>query len=359
MRKAILALALTAATSYAASAGSATVLTNQLSLRSYPNGELTETVESGQSLELSSLFNFWGLSEKGWFGVDYTEFSFPKLLKTGSIELKLCTLNESLGTVKEGTTGVVAGETEDYYEVAFGGKLYRVPKSSCTPFSDTFSIEVVNFKATLKGPEGNRDVPSGTALLQDSSGRFFFKGRFYNSIEFPQLKGEVDREILLKEINRIIDIFNSAKFSSPLADRLGYYVKTLPVRNEDLRIVKTPNGVGVFVKLKYRFFTKEGKPIDDRKTRLFLKRSNFIFWKNLTQELFGLGVNKFVELDIYRFNGSGGYENCGFVASSYHFYRLYGFKNWRDFIDHSESNLSEDLWFFADQVYERVEGNGD
>ncbi|MEO2064870.1 MAG: hypothetical protein ABGX17_00005, partial [Desulfurobacteriaceae bacterium] len=93
--------------------------------------------------------------------------------------------------------------------------------------------------------------------------------------------------------------------------------------------------------------------------RLFLKRSNFEFWKKLTENLFNSGVNKFVEIDVYRFDGNGGFEKGGFVASSYHNFKEGKIKDYESFVENSESNLIEDLWFFADQVYERLEGGND
>jgi hypothetical protein len=359
MRKTLLTAALCLLVPVFAKAQEADVLTSQLSIwdSPQPDSQMVETVDRGARLQLEALYRYWGLGRNGWFGVDYTDFRFPKLKETGRIELQLCELTEPVGGYEPGAVGVVAAEGKDQVAVAFKDKVFTLNKNACRLIQKEFNVEVVNLPAVLYRGELEIKLKPGQVVLISPNGSVFYDNYLYDSIHFPSPDESPDRETLLREINRLIDIFNNAKYSSPLADRLGYFVKTLPVRNEDLKVVNTPTGVGVFVKLKYRLYTRDGEPIDDRKTRLILKRSNFIFWKRLTEELFSLGVNKFVELDVYRFNGKGAYDDEGFVASSYHFYKEYGFPDWRAFVNLSESNLSEDLWFFADQVYERLEGS--
>jgi hypothetical protein len=198
--------------------------------------------------------------------------------------------------------------------------------------------------------------PGTVVLVDELSGEVLFSGELWERIEFPAAQTEPQVNAILEEVNHLVDIFNSAKYSSPIAERLGYYVKLLPVEERDLELVPTGNGYGLKVALRYQLFYRSGKPIKTRKTRLIFKKSNFEFWRKITEICFNYGVSRFVELDIYRYNGEG-FSKEGFVAASFNVYKLGYLTTTKDFMENAESELSEDLWFFADEVYERLEND--
>ena len=335
------------------------VVSSAASVRQVPMGQIEKTLNRGDRAPLTSIFTFWGKTENGWVNLDYTDFNFPFEKVMGELPLKfaIITTPENFNglDLKENDVLYIAKVEDGKAVCVFKNRAFLLPEKDLNPESGTFSVVVINRKAVLSDGVNSVTVKPGTALLKGDNG-YFYKNHYYTSLEPAQKNTDLDVDSILKKANRLIDIFNSAKLSSPLADRLGYYVKTLPVKDSDLEVVKTDDGgVGVVVNLRYKFFLKNGKPIKGRKTRLFLKESNYEFWRRLSEELFKSGVNKFVDLRIYRFNGEDSFEDCGFVDSSYHLYKLGYLKSWKSFLENSESNLSDDLWFFADEVYERLE----
>ena len=337
------------------------VVSSAASVRQVPMGQIEKTLNQGDRAPLTSIFTFWGKTENGWVNLDYTSFNFPFEKVMGELPLKF-----SVITSPEDLNGLKLNENDVLYVAKvkdgkalclFKNRAFLIPEKELNIESSTFSVVVVNRKATLSDGVYSVTLEPGTALLKGNRG-YIYRNHFYPSLEPVRKETSIDVDTVLKEINRLVDIFNSAKFSSSLSGRLGYYVKTMPVRDEDLDLVRTDDGdVGIVVNLRYKFFLKSGEPITGRKTRLFLKESNYEFWRRLSEELFKSGVNKFVDLRIYRFNGKDSFENCGFVDSSYHLYKLGYLKNWKSFLENSESNLSDDLWFFADEVYERLEND--
>jgi len=290
---------------------------------------------------------------------DYGDYNFPLWKRTGTIELKVAEVVEPIGELRPGDAIVVVKEERDRVIGLWRNRPVEIGKDKVAVRKEEFEIVVPNFPIELKdGEDMVIEVKSGTPMLKGYES-YLYMGHFWDSSEKIKEERIVDKEELLKKINEVVDIFNSVKLSSPLSERLGYFVKTLPVKREDLQIVKTPTGTGAFVKVKYQFVTKDGEVIRGRKTRFFFKRSNYEFWKKLTEEAFKAGLDKFFEIDIYRFNGRDGFENGGFVASSYHLFKEGKLKDWESFVENSESNISEDLWFFADEVYERAEGGED
>jgi len=362
MRKAIVTLliALFAAGAQAQEdEGRIKVLTEALSIRETPEGQFIETVNRGQELPLKNLFKFWGRSDRGWANTDYGDYTFPLFKKTGQIELTVGEVVEPVGELKVGDAIIVVAEDDDKVTGLWRNRPVEVGKEYVAVRRESFEIVVPNFLIELKDDGGMvAQVEAGRPILKGYEG-YLFNGHMWDRAERLLKERVIDKEELLKELNRLIDIFNSIKLSSPLSERLGYYVKTLPVRDEDLNIVKTSTGTGAFVALRHQFVTKEGKPITGRKTRFFLKKSNYEFWRKLTEEAFNSGLNKFFEIDVYRFDGKGGFEKGGFVASSYHLFKEGKLKDWESFVENSESNISEDMWFFADEVYERLEGGGE
>ena len=337
------------------------VVASAVSVRQTPMGQIEKTLNKGERAPLTSLLTFWGKTENGWVNLDYTSFNFPLEKVMGELPLKfvLITSPENLNglDLKENDVLYVAKVKDGKAVCIFRNRAFLVPKKDLNVESGNFSVVVINRRAILSDGVNSIAIKPGTALLKGNGG-YFYRNHYYTSLEPVKKNADLDVDSILKKTNRLIDIFNSAKLSSPLADRLGYYVKTLPVKDSDLEVVKTDDGgIGVVVNLKYKFFLKNGKPITDRKTRLFLKESNYEFWRRLSEEFFRSGVDKFVDLRIYRFNGKDSFEDCGFVDSSYHLYKLGYLKNWKSFLENSESNLSDDLWFFADEVYERLEND--
>jgi len=357
--RALLVAVLAVAGAQAQEEGSLKVLTEAVSVRENPQGQFVETVGKGEELPLNNLFKFWGKSEKGWVNTDYGDYGFPLWKRTGQIELTVAEVVEPAGELKPGDGIVVVEEKEDRVIGLWKNQPVEVDKDRVAVRKEEFEIVVPNFPVRLKDDEGGViEVKAGTPLLKGYES-FLYGGHFWDEAEKIKEEGTVNGEELLKRINEVVDIFNSVKLSSPLSERLGYFVKTLPVRREDLKVVKTPTGTGAYLNLRYQFVTKDGKVIEGRKSRFFLKRSNYEFWRKLTEEAFNSGLNKFFEIDIYRFDGKGGFEKGGFVASSYHLFKEGKLKDWESFIENSESNVSEDLWFFADEVYERLEGEGE
>ncbi len=337
------------------------VVSSAVSIRQVPMGQIEKTLSEGERAPLTSLFTFWGKTEGGWVNLDYTDFNFPFEKVMGELPLKFAVISlpKTISGIelKENDVLYIAKIEDGQAVCLFKNRAFLVPEKDLNVESATFSVVVVNGGALLSDGENSVKLKPGTALLKGNGG-YLYRNHYYSSLEPLKTSKNVDVDAVLKEINRLIDIFNSAKLSSPLADRLGYYVKTLPVKDSDLKIVRTQDGgVGAVVNLRYKFFLKDGEPITGRKTRLFLKESNYEFWRKLTEKLFDSGINKFVDIKIYRFDGSDSYENCGFVDSSYHLYKLGYLKDWKSFLKNSESNLNDDLWFFADEVYERLEND--
>ncbi len=295
------------------------------SLRDLPFGRIEKTLKEGETGNLTEIYSFWGKTKGGWINLDYTEYSFPPYRETGKLVLN-----------------------------------YKIADNGTVVFSDfkkgSFSVIVLNRKAVLSNGTERIVLNAGTSLLKFEGG-FIYKSRFYTNLSFPESFTEVNLQELLKSLNRIIGIFNSAKMSSPLSERLGYFVKTLPLKESDLKLIKLSDGIALRVFVKYEFFQKDGSPILGRKTRLFLKKSNYEFWRHLSEVAFKNGINKFVDIQVLRYDGKGSFENCGFVASSYHLFKDGILKDWKSFLENSESSLSDDLWFFADRVYERLEND--
>ena len=335
------------------------VVASAVSVRQTTMGQIEKTLNRGERAPLTSLFTFWGKTENGWVNLDYTSFNFPLEKVMGELPLKfaIITSPESLNglELKENDVLYVAKVEDGKAVSVFRNRAFLIPEKDLNVESGTFSVVVINRGALLSDGVNFVEIKPGTALLKGNGG-YIYRNHYYTSLEPLSENVDLNLDSVLKKVNRLIDIFNSAKLSSPLADRLGYYVKTLPVKDSDLELVKTDDGgVGVVVNLRYKFFLKNGEPITGRRTRLFLKKSNYEFWRRLSEELFKSGINKFVDIRVYRFNGENSFEDCGFVDSSYHLYKLGYLKNWKSFLENSESNLSDDLWFFADEVYERLE----
>ncbi|RUM44564.1 MAG: hypothetical protein DSY35_01875 [Desulfurobacterium sp.] len=327
------------------------VLTKATSVRSLPDGEIVGTLEEGKEEELYGRFSFWGKGREGWVNLDFTEVNLPDFTVTGRLNLRLVERDS-------GEVIIVSSEDADSIYGVLKGKPVAVSKSeeSSEPVEYEFQIAVLNRRGILVSPTG-RELPlkPGTVVLIDPvTGKVLFSGELWERLEFKKVSLEPEVDSILEEVNHLVDIFNSAKYSSPIAERLGYYVKVLPVEGEDISLVPTGDGYGVKLSLKYQLFYRDGRPVKTRKTRLIFKKSNFEFWRKVTEVCFNYGVTKFVEIDVYRYDGEN-FKEEGFVASSYNVYKLGKLSTTEDFMENAESELSEDLWFFADRVYEELE----
>jgi hypothetical protein len=334
-----------------------TVLTDSASVREVPFGKIEKTLDRGSERELRNVLQFLGKTEDGWINLDYCDYTLPLLEKTGEIQLDYSVISKPMDiggiNLNEGDV-IYFSENGSFF--IFKNKVFPLEQNSFNVKKGSFSISVLNRDSILYDGENSVKVKAGSVLLKGAFG-FIYKNHLYSWLTPIKSENNVDENQVLKEINKVIDVFNSAKLSSPLAERLGYYVKTLPIKSSDLEFFSSPNGLGVRVKIKYEFFTKDGSPIFGRKTRLFLKKSNYEFWRHISESLFRSGVRSFVDLEIFRFDGKNSFEDSGFVVSSYHMYKYGYLKNWKSFLENSESNLSDDLWFFADEVYERLEND--
>ncbi|TCK06467.1 hypothetical protein [Phorcysia thermohydrogeniphila] len=341
------------------------ILTEATSVRSAPNGEIVGTLGRGEVQTLYGKFSFWGKGENGWVNLDFTEVNLPEFTVTGELRLRLVETGEVEAVTEEGTLHLLQGsvvvvseEDDNFIYGVYKGKPLALDKKELDsqPEERQFQIAVLNREARLISSTGRTlTLKPGTVVLVDElSGEVLFSGELWERIEFPDTQSEPQIDAILEEVNHLVDIFNSAKYSSPIAERLGYYVKLLPVEEGDIELVPTGDGYGLKIALRYQLFYKSGKPIKTRKTRLIFKKSNFEFWRKVTEVCFNYGINRFVELDILRYNGED-FSKEGFVAASFNVFKLGYLSTTKGFMDNAESELSEDLWFFADEVYERLE----
>ncbi len=343
-----------------------TVLTEAASLRENPNSErIIRTLNLNDYEEMISRFNFWGKSSNGWINLDYTDFGQPTFLETGELKLSIIVTNTPIEVVNisgekcklpKNAVLIVTEKKGNSYVVVWRNSLYLLKDDTVFPKEYYLKIGVTNTKIKLKDNAQEIALREGTPLLITNENKVIYNGKLWSIVkDISHIATEPNIQKIVDRINTLINIFNSAKLSSPIAERLGYYPRLLPVETRSINLIRTNSGFGVKVRLKYHFFTKEGHPINSRKTRLIFKKSNFEFWRKLTEIFFKNGINKFVELDIARFDPEKGFPIEGFIASSYHQFKENKLNTTDSFIENSESELSEDLWFFADEVYERLE----
>ena len=344
------------------------VLIDVVSIEDSIDGEIIKTINSGEKEKLLNIYGYWGRLKDGWINLDYTDFSFPDFYKISEVKLTVGIV--LVPSKAETDSGEIELKPNDviFFKVEKEGKVYGLFKGEAIAIDANnvevkeLNLKVVNLNRPIKlfSENGNETVvlPGKTLLLEDK-GKVIYKNHLWTSFSFADKRNkELSLTSLEDEINHLIDIFNSAKYSSPISERIGYYVKLLPVEVNSFEVLETPTGIGLKIRFKYQFFYKDGKPVKGRKTRFILKKSNFNFWKTISELCFRYGVNKFVEIEVYRFNGENDFEKEGFIASSYHYYKENKLSTLNDFINNSESDFSDDLWFFADEVYERLE-NGD
>lgn len=341
------------------------VLTDAISVRSFPDGKIIRTLDYGKTEHLLNRYSFWGRSVKGWINLDYTDYTFPEYRKMGKIKLRIaivdapCKAETDNGSVslERGNTILVGREIRSRILGWYNGIPIAVERKNVHLENLVFNVVSLNRPLNLYSTDGRTaTVLPGKTVSVTENGKVLYKGYLWSKSAFekPTVKN-INLRSLEKVINHLIDIFNAAKYSSPISERIGYYVKLLPINTNSFTALKTSDGIGLKIKLRYEFFYRNGEPVTGRKTRLILKKSNFDFWKTVFKQCFDSGINKFVEIDVYRFDGKSNFSKEGFIASSYHYYKDGKLSKLNDFIKNAESDFSNDLWFFADDVYERVE----
>lgn len=347
-------------------ASSVKVLVPQVALRSSPGGMPIGSLRKGDSRQLIGRFAFWGFTGKGWLNLDYTDANFEHFTELGALDLKVLPVGDVKATTGAETTYIppcsvlIATQRQgDYIVGLWQNTPVAVPLAMVAQEPRT-----VHFKIVAPGKElflrtGSGDsavVEAGTPLLlNEEDGSILYAGRLWTQFTFSPEPLTVDTDAILRSVNRLVNIFNSARLSSPVVERLGYYAKVLPVTQGDVETLPAGDRVAVKLKLRYRLFYRNGKPVKGRRTRLILRKSSYEFWRKIVETCFQHGVTAFVELDILRFNG-GSFETQGFIASGYHTFASGELSDTEEFLDNAELNLSKDLWFFVEEVYERLEG---
>jgi hypothetical protein len=288
-------------------AGSFKVLTEETLFRDCPSwnckGIAVETKDSEG--EVLSRIGSWILGRKGWACADFLEvnqerFTITGEWKEGNSTLKVAVANVNIPVEREGEESVIGA--------------------------------------------GESFLLNGTEII--------YQGKNWSFKEISKKKPDLKE--IVEKMNRLIDEFNSAKKTSAIAERFGYFVKTLPVKMSDLKLVELSDGFGLRMNLKYITVLKSGRIVETRRTRLILKRSNFELWRRLSEVAFSSGINKFVEISVLRYAPKRGFENMGFIAEGYSFFREGLLNDIDGFMDASEYEFSEDLWFFEEEIYERV-----
>ncbi|WP_456395988.1 hypothetical protein [Desulfurobacterium sp.] len=373
--KNIAAFALTLGLFNTAIADSATVMIDSLSIRNKPDGKIVETIDKNSVSPIFNYYNNWARNDKGWIDTDFTRITetSPNILFTETIKGKFLLINKDTeGTTKTGNITLDAGKV---YPVIFikdniaviqtERGITAVPRKFTTVFNGAFPAGITLKNASLINPGTGKEITflkKGTFCIKLKDNFFLINGYAGNIVPVSTLSNAyLPISSVLKKLNMVIDTFNSARVSSAITERLGYFPKVLPLTEDDIKTVTLENGKkGVFINIKYLFYDLDGSEIKDRKTRLILKKGNEVFWQKLAKEVFKSASNiKFIQLNIFRFNGNGSFEKKGFIAVG-----VTDYKNGicdaspEQFMERTESELSEDLWFFANEVYERVE-NGD
>ncbi|WP_457568048.1 hypothetical protein [Desulfurobacterium sp.] len=355
-------------------ADTATIMIDSLSIRIRPEGQLTETVDRGTRIPIFNYYQNWGRESKGWIDTDFTRLNTtsPSVIFTEKIKGKFLEINKpTIGISRKGKVKLEAGKTypvvaekNNIVIIQTGNGRIAVPRNFTTTLEGEFPAGILIKNASLISPQTGREITflkKGTFCIKLKNNLFLVNGNTGSiaPVSFPSHVYFSASE-LLNKLNIVIDTFNSARVSSAITERLGYFPKVLPLKETSIRFVNLENGkIGVFINLKYLFYDLNGEEIKDRKTRLILKKGNEVFWQKLSKEVFESYPNaKFVQLNIFRFNGKGSFEKEGFVAAGITDYKS-GICDAppEKFMKKTESELSEDLWFFANEVYERVEND--
>ncbi|WP_457570215.1 hypothetical protein [Desulfurobacterium sp.] len=353
-------------------ADTATVMIDSLSIRNKPDGEIVETIDKNSTSPVFNYYENWARNDRGWIDSDFTKITetSPNVLFTETIKGKFLLINKDTeGTTKTGKITLNAGKV--YPVILIKGNtaviqtekgITAVSRKFTTVFNGEFPAGVVLKNASLINPETGREITflkKGTFCIKLKDNLFLINGYAGNIVPVSTPSNAyLPISSILNKLNMVIDTFNSARVSSAITERLGYFPKVLPLTEDDIETVTLEDGKkGVFVNIKYLFYDLDGSEIKDRKTRLILKKGNEVFWQKLAKEVFESSSNvKFIQLNILRFNGKGSFEKKGFVAVG-----VTDYKNGicdappEQFMDKTESELSEDLWFFANEVYERIE----
>ncbi|SNR86303.1 hypothetical protein [Desulfurobacterium atlanticum] len=346
----------------------AQVMIDSISIRKQPEGEIVGTLDKNTEITYQNRYNNWINTSSGWLNSDFTKLSPQNsFLFTEKIEGTFTLIEESLEGVslygkeilKEGSIFPVIKSEKGITIIEKKGEKIAVPTSKIKIEKGTFPAGIILKNGTLISEKGKTlsFIKEKTPFIK--IGNFIaVNGKFGNFIPITPKVNHISASSILSKVNILVDTFNSARISSAITERLGYFPKVLPITPEDIHIVNLEEErKGVFLNIKYMFYDLDGSKMKDRKTRLILKRGNEVFWEKVSKEVFSLSPSvKFVQINIFRYDGKGNFEKKGFVAVG-----ITDFKKGicdappEKFMEKTESELSEDLWFFANEVYERVE----
>ena len=331
-----------------------------------PDGKVVGGLKADDRFTVQAEFRNWVKFKDGWVKGDFLKLeNFGDYEVVGKVRRSVALIGRE--TVAETSNGTVAIPPGSYVMLGVerNGKVYGIYRgfevsinaSSVDVRSGTFDLIVLKRDGTLRCAGEDLRLKVGTPLISLGNGVFISNFRF-GRLEFGSLKGKVNPSSVIDVVNNFIDVFNSAKSSSPLAERMGYYCRTLKLKGDDLRFADLGRGrVGVYVNLKHQFFDLHGKPFRERKSRLILKVANQSFWQKLIKLIFSkVPSASFVQVNVERFE-DGSFRKLGFVAlgrSDFNEGVCDG--NLKVFLDRAEVGLDGDIWFFADEVYREADG---
>ncbi len=368
----LLVLLITLLISNSAYSSTGKVMIDSLSVRNSPNGEITNTIDINNPINFKNSYENWINNRNGWINSDFIKIDSSRtFLFTEKIECSIAIIkNSTTGETLSGKVSIpdnsgfpIVTEKGNFIIIDKNNVKVAVKKNRLEIKRNIFKSGIVLKNGTLISEDGKTllFIKKGTPFIKIGN-IFLIKNRIGNFLPTEQTESySPPASELTSKINLIIDTFNSARISSAITERLGYFPKVLPISPSNIHIVNMEEGKkGIYVSIKYIFYDLNGSSIKNRKTRLVLKRGNEAFWEKLSKEIFSSSkIIKFTQLHILRYNGKGNFEKKGFIATG-----ITAYKNGAcdlppgKFMEKTESELSEDLWFFANEVYERIE-NGD
>ncbi len=341
-----------------ASADTAKVLIDSLPLKGSPfSQEKIASLSNGTVLPCNALLSHYALLGSGWADSDFLSISSNETFYSlGNVTVKVIEVSKKTDAVAPDGSKVSLYPPQYFFPISVQSDIVCFHYYNQTLCSDSLKVKRKSAEfGFLKSPV----LIDGIVFKAGSAAYRFPNGQLgiNDVIGYPSVppKPYVDIGSIVQKVNLVISAFNQARESSPLTERLGYYPKVLNLSGKDIKLLSYENGVGAYVKLRYVFTDRNGKSILDRKTRLILKISNEKFWQDVAFFILKNSPLRFVQLDILRFVPGRGYQKVGFVAvGKSSFKNLCSLKAER-FMKVTPSKISEDAWFFADDVYKRLE----
>ncbi len=370
MRKFIVAVLLLFPLSLRAEMGIVEI--DKLSIRESPNGKLIGNVLFNTCVPILASFSNWVKIDKGWVNADFLRIENSTSFEVvGKVRRKIALIDEEV--VADTAKGTVTIPPNSYVMLGTekNGKIYGMYKgmevsvnaSDVKVKEGVFDLVVMKKDISLVdsrlSPKEISRLSVGTPAIALGDGLLASNFRFgyVNSLESE--RNSFNKYSVLSTVNNFIEVFNSAKASGALANRMGYYCKTLKVDENDLCYVNLGSGrIGIYIDLKHQFFDLHGKPFNDRKARLILRLSNEAFWQKLSKLLLSrIPEAAFIQINIERFSGEG-FEKLGFVAvGKSEFKKGICEVDPKVFVKRVEMDIKDDIWFFAEDVYREMEDN--